>query len=450
MDVARHPDLRLTETVDPTLLGRAPEVAALGLIHGSIRAPMVSSSELVNGQRRTWIVESHVDPLPPKMERKQAVLWTIGLAAGLETLHQRGVFFDGQVTDACLGVSGDHAVWAHFASCSTAPETPDTARRADARALAGRLFQWLTGREQVSQEATFSPGMNAFFAQAVASPGFTSAAEMGQALEKALQDARSGMVVSYHSGRKTDVGKVRELNEDSMLTIETARFSTSNSRPGGIYAVADGMGGHSAGEVASSAIVNFIQGRCLTEMSPVMAGSATTDWLAWLKETVEAVNKHVFDLRKSSGTDMGSTLVMAMLDGPRAYIAHVGDSRAYLVNSREIRRLTVDHSLVERLVATGQIRREEAQHHPQKNVIYRTIGDKPRLDVDASVVDLSVGDRLMLCSDGLCGLVEDGQMQKLVMGAPSPQAACEALVSAANAAGGDDNISVIVVEIIRG
>ncbi|HEX9019032.1 MAG TPA: SpoIIE family protein phosphatase, partial [Anaerolineaceae bacterium] len=169
-----------------------------------------------------------------------------------------------------------------------------------------------------------------------------------------------------------------------------------------------------------------------------------------LKETVEAVNKHVFDLRKSSGTDMGSTLVMAMLDGPRAYIAHVGDSRAYLVNSREIRRLTVDHSLVERLVATGQIRREEAQHHPQKNVIYRTIGDKPRLDVDASVVDLSVGDRLMLCSDGLCGLVEDGQMQKLVMGAPSPQAACEALVSAANAAGGDDNISVIVVEIIRG
>jgi len=194
--------------------------------------------------------------------------------------------------------------------------------------------------------------------------------------------------------------------------------------------------------------VNYIQARCLGELG-LAVSSTGVDWLAWVKQTVEMVNKQVFDIRKTSGTDMGSTLVMAMLDGSHAYVAHVGDSRAYLISNREIRRLTVDHSLVERLVATGQIRPEEAQNHPQKNVIYRTIGDKARLDVDAKAVDLAVGDRLLLCSDGLSGMVTDDVILKTVTAAADPQAACEALVAAANNAGGDDNISVVIVQIVQ-
>ena len=153
-------------------------------------------------------------------------------------------------------------------------------------------------------------------------------------------------------------------------------------------------------------------------------------------------------MRKEAGTDMGSTLVLALLEGSQAYITHLGDSRIYLVNPRGIQQLTTDHSLVQRLVATGQISREEARRHPQRNVIYRTIGDRPDVEMDISTHALIPGDRLLLCSDGLTGMVEDQYIQKIIMEATSPQAACDQLIDAANSAGGDDNISIIVVEII--
>jgi protein phosphatase len=130
-------------------------------------------------------------------------------------------------------------------------------------------------------------------------------------------------------------------------------------------------------------------------------------------------------------------------------VAHIGDSRAYLINSQGIRRLTIDHSLVERLIATNQISREEARLHPQRNVIYRTIGDKAGVDVEVSSHSLEVGDHLLLCSDGLSGMVDDAAMQHAVLAAASPQAACDALIRAANDAGGEDNISVIIVKIVE-
>jgi protein phosphatase len=146
---------------------------------------------------------------------------------------------------------------------------------------------------------------------------------------------------------------------------------------------------------------------------------------------------------------MGSTLVAAVLEGNKAWVAHVGDSRVYLINAQGIQQITTDHSLVERLIATHQITREEARHHPQRNVIYRTIGDKLKVDVEVSTHNLSVGDYLLLCSDGLSGMVEDQAMLQIVRQTASPQAACDELIAAANAAGGEDNISVIIVAIIQ-
>jgi protein phosphatase len=143
---------------------------------------------------------------------------------------------------------------------------------------------------------------------------------------------------------------------------------------------------------------------------------------------------------------MGSTLVMAVVDGLKVFYAHVGDSRGYVIDRQGIRRITTDHSLVERLIATGQIRREDARIHPQRNVIYRTIGDKSMVEVDVNTITLEPGNKVLLCSDGLWEMVEDDYMYKLVQESVSPQAACEKLVAAANAAGGDDNITVIIVE----
>jgi protein phosphatase len=146
---------------------------------------------------------------------------------------------------------------------------------------------------------------------------------------------------------------------------------------------------------------------------------------------------------------MGSTMVGAVIQGKKAFVTHIGDSRAYLVNSSGIQRLTIDHSLVERLVANKQITREEARYHPQRNVIYRTVGDKPKIDVEISAHDLSHEDCLVLCSDGLSGMVEDALIQKIVLEENSPQAACDALIEAANRAGGEDNVSVVVVKLVE-
>jgi protein phosphatase len=243
---------------------------------------------------------------------------------------------------------------------------------------------------------------------------------------------------------------VRSLNEDSLITVELSRIQQSIGQPLGLYVVADGMGGHAAGEIASGTIVNTMAQKALSELMPVsIAQDSGQDRVGWLREAVQQANVAVYDLRKSAETDMGSTLVAALLEGTQAYIAHVGDSRAYVIDEEGIRRITTDHSLVERLIATNQITRDEARYHPQRNVIYRTVGDKKTVDVDVSVHPLRIDDYLLLCSDGLSGMVEDQFIRQIVAGAESPQAACDKLIEAANAAGGEDNITVIILQVVE-
>ena len=251
------------------------------------------------------------------------------------------------------------------------------------------------------------------------------------------------------SGRCTHVGMVRTLNEDSLAVVEINRIEQSISRPIGVYVVADGMGGHAAGEVASGLIVDTIAGKALVELMTPQAQAVKPVVSDWLRIAVEAANTEVFNLRKSAGTDMGSTMIAAAVIGNQAFFTHIGDSRIYLINAKGIKRLTVDHSLVERLIATHQITREEARYHPQRNVIYRTIGDKPKIEVEVNSLTLAVGDQLLLCSDGLSGMLEDDRIINVVSSASDPQAACEALIEAANAAGGQDNVSVVIVKVVE-
>jgi protein phosphatase len=140
--------------------------------------------------------------------------------------------------------------------------------------------------------------------------------------------------------------------------------------------------------------------------------------------------------------------VAALVGGTRVYIANVGDSRSYKIEAYGIRQLSVDHSLVQRLIATGQITPAEARNHPQRNVIYRTMGDKQNVEVDTFSFAFSPGEKLLLCSDGLDGMVEDADILRIVREHADNQAACQALIETANAAGGDDNITIIIVEIV--
>ncbi len=243
---------------------------------------------------------------------------------------------------------------------------------------------------------------------------------------------------------------MRDHNEDCLLTLEVQRSQLSEGHPVGLYVVADGMGGHEAGEVASGLAINAV-GRAVAEkvMLPWIQEPKPVNYEEILKEACQEANRAVNDRRRVTRTDMGTTLVAALVVGTEAYVANIGDSRCYRINRREIQQITADHSLVERLVATGQITREEARVHPQRNYIYRTVGDKPQVEVDTFRVSLQPGDHLVLCSDGLNSMIDDEQIRQAVLESPHPQAACEQLVRLANAAGGDDNVTVIVVQMLE-
>jgi len=240
------------------------------------------------------------------------------------------------------------------------------------------------------------------------------------------------------------------LNEDSLLTIELVPVFRSVSVPVGLFVVADGMGGHEAGDVASRLTIHTIAQMAVSEvLTPAAVGEALPEPREWLISAVQAANRLVYDQRRAAGTDMGTTLVMALFVGSMATIANVGDSRAYLLEQDGITQITTDHSLVERLIATGQITSEEAVDHPQKNVIYRVIGDKPRVETDLFEQHLAPGKALLLCSDGLSGMVPDEQIWQIWRTSTSPQEACDRLVEAANLAGGEDNITVVIVQVGR-
>ncbi|MDM8520723.1 Stp1/IreP family PP2C-type Ser/Thr phosphatase [Anaerolineales bacterium HSG6] len=238
----------------------------------------------------------------------------------------------------------------------------------------------------------------------------------------------------------SDVGLKRELNEDSWGKAE---LLLSNDTPCGLYIVADGMGGHEGGEIASSVTVQTITSQ-FYDTPPAPGEGALESWLESVTNTAnEAVIKKQVDQKRPE--KMGSTLVMTLVSEGKAHIANVGDSRAYLLNNA-IAKITADHSLVERLVELGQITPAEARTHPQRNVIYSTMGDPEKMQVDIYNQPLQPGERLLLCSDGLSGMIEDETILEISKKYPDPQQACTALIEAANEGGGKDNITAIVIQ----
>jgi PPM family protein phosphatase len=234
---------------------------------------------------------------------------------------------------------------------------------------------------------------------------------------------------------KSDVGRVRTNNEDALLVDE----------PLGLLIVADGMGGHVGGEVASAmavaAIAAYMKGRLA---GPQPADQTATLLQAAIHTADEAIWTHTNahpELR-----DMGTTVVLALCQGDQVHIAHVGDSRAYLFHHGELRQLTEDHSVVAQLMKAGQLTPRKARSHPLRHLITRYLGSGAAV-AELQGVTWQQGDYLLLCSDGLTNMVEDHHIEELIRrGGTEVQAACEALVARANARGGEDNISVILAQ----
>jgi PPM family protein phosphatase len=229
---------------------------------------------------------------------------------------------------------------------------------------------------------------------------------------------------------RTDVGRQRTANEDSLAV-----------RPP-LFAVADGMGGAKAGEVASAVAVEAVEG----------ARESDQPAEAQLADIVRAANRRIYDLAVAdeSRRGMGTTLTLAKVHGDEVSLAHVGDSRAYRMRDGELSQLTRDHSLVAELERSGQITAEAAEHHPQRSIITRALGPEPDVEVDTYTLAGREGDVFLICSDGLTSMISDEEVTSILRSAPSLDDAAEALIRSANQSGGKDNITVILFRLGEG
>jgi protein phosphatase len=237
------------------------------------------------------------------------------------------------------------------------------------------------------------------------------------------------MKISF--GARTDVGRVRRANEDSYLVKEP------------VFVVADGMGGHLAGDIASSTAVSAIEGH-LSDAAPDRPESFVA--------LVRGANRAIWERAQGDSglRGMGTTCTLLYLDEATAHIAHVGDSRAYRLRDGSLEQLTEDHTLVARMVREGKLAPEEAEHHPQRSIITRALGVDADVAVDLIVIDLRPGDRLLLCSDGLSSMIAESSITDVLEGEERPQAAADALVDLANEAGGEDNVTVLIIDVSAG
>ena len=226
-------------------------------------------------------------------------------------------------------------------------------------------------------------------------------------------------------GAKSDVGRVRDGNEDSFLLQEP------------YFAVADGMGGHLAGDVASRIAVQTIS-------EHTDDGSAGPEGL---ERAVKDANAAIYQKASSDPSlhGMGTTCTLVLVDGSNLHIAHVGDSRAYMLRNDEISLLTEDHTLVGRMVKEGRLRPEDAERHPQRSIITRALGVDAEVEVDLLTIPVESGDRVLLCSDGLTSMINADAIRGILTRNKDPQAAVEELIAAANDAGGEDNITAVLL-----
>ncbi len=241
-------------------------------------------------------------------------------------------------------------------------------------------------------------------------------------------DTSTGSSEYLSWGARSDVGLVRAHNEDAFLVRSP------------LFAVCDGMGGHAAGEVASKIAVDTIGANAPDHADDVVLGAA-----------VEAANAAVLEgaAAGQGKPGMGCTATCVLIEKNKMAVAHVGDSRVYLLHDGALVRVTHDHSYVEELVDAGEITADEARIHPSRSIITRALGSDPDMYADHFTLDVSAGDRVVICSDGLSSMVSDKDIEELSVSSATPQAAANNLVSAALTAGGHDNVTVVVVDIVE-
>jgi PPM family protein phosphatase len=245
------------------------------------------------------------------------------------------------------------------------------------------------------------------------------------------------MTPTVRSAAGSDIGRRRAVNQDSAYI---------SSR---LLAVADGMGGHAHGEVASALAINAI---VEADAGLDAADLHAVDLLDTLRMAMDTAARRLTDVADSDPSlrGTGTTLVALLLDGTRVGVAHVGDSRAYLLREGELHQLTHDHTLVQSLVDEGRITADEAADHPRRSVLVRTLQEGSPAEPDLFTVDGQIGDRFLVCSDGVTGVLDDEDIQEILAGVPEPADAVDRIIELANEGGGPDNITCVVADLVDG
>ena len=231
-------------------------------------------------------------------------------------------------------------------------------------------------------------------------------------------------------GVVSDVGKRRATNEDGYLVKNP------------VFAVADGMGGHSAGEVASAIALKTVK----SNLRKIPDPEAMPELLV---RSIEDANTAIFQKSeaKAEQRGMGTTLTVAVLIRKQFFFGHIGDSRAYLLREGKLSQLTEDHSYVSELVKEGMLSPQEAEVHPQRSVLTRALGVERKVQIDISSLEIMLRDKILLCTDGLTAMLGDPEIEEMLNNPDDPQIICQRLVDTANQRGGDDNITVILIEM---
>jgi serine/threonine protein phosphatase PrpC len=275
------------------------------------------------------------------------------------------------------------------------------------------------------------------------------------------------MAIKFETAELTDKGRVRDENED---TVFHKVFYAPDDAPLGLFVVADGIGGRLAGQMASYWAVEVVKNNLadlIAYQDPRSTNRFSREDVLRMMSTAEGVDPSTLQERVRESVDRanravrqyalhspqaahnaGTTLCLALVYGRQAIIANVGDSRAYVLRAGRLRQITTDHSVVQQMVDAGQLRADMIYTHPQRNVIYRSLGARDTVETDIFTLTLQAGDYVLLCSDGLWEMVrDDDALAHIISQAASVQAACQQLVDAANAAGGKDNIAVVLARI---
>jgi serine/threonine protein phosphatase PrpC len=260
----------------------------------------------------------------------------------------------------------------------------------------------------------------------------------------AAQRSQRGLAVAA----LRDIGRVRSVNQDSIFAMTTTLPRESGDVSMGLFIVADGMGGHHGGEIASRLAISTVAHYVLAELVvPALTDGATEALQPLIIAAVQEANRAIWEHAQTVGSDMGTTCTVALLLGRALYLGHVGDSRAYLATPTGLKLITNDHSTVGRLIQVGQLDPAEARDHPLRSQLYRTVGQQSEVIVDFSYQQIGDASRLLLASDGLWSMLDDEILFDVLEHTIWPHDACSELIARANLAGGEDNISAIVVSL---